>query len=409
LANAIVEEARFDLSGLGEPEWVLAARRSALSVFEDTPWPTRYDEGWRRTDVTNIPFDELVACWKPSPAEDAGLSAEAAKQGVILTDLGTAIREHPDKLRDKLTIFPDDPVERKFLSLARALWTDGVFLFVPKGVEVSVPLHVKATFGDSRFVSPRLVLVAEPGSKVTLLDEHLSGDFSSPALANGIADLFVGDGAHVTYVHLNRWGSGVNNFHHIRAEIGRDAHLVSLQLALGSELTKATNEARLIAPGARSDMLGLAFGMNAQRFEHHTLQHHVSGKTESDILFKVAVADEAKSVYTGMIRIDREAQQASAYQTNQNILLSKDARADTVPNLEILANDVKCSHGATVAPLDENQVFYLMARGITETEAKRLIVAGFLDQVLDRAELGALDEYVRASAEEVLTRELAKA
>lgn len=391
------------ISRIAEPEWAKEARRAALRVFEETPWPTRNTEGWRRTDVTGIPFEEILATWIPSSEE---VAATELPDGVILTTLKRALVEHPDLVRERYLQFPDDEVERKFLALARAFWTDGIFLYVPAGVQVSEPIHLKAGFGDSRLFCPRLLAIVAAGSHVTILDEHQSPDYSDSRFTCGVTDLFLGDGADVRYVHLNRWGSGVNNFHHIRSEIGRDAKMTSLQLGLGGSLTKATNEAVLIAPGAQSDMLGLAFGSGDRHFEHHTMQHHVSGKTTSDILFKVAVGGNARSVYTGMIRIDKDAQQASAYQSNQNILLSPTAHADTVPNLEILANDVRCTHGATVAPLDEAQVFYAMARGIELMEAKRLIVEGFLDQVLDRAALGALDDYTRTTAGEALQKEL---
>ncbi|GMV36894.1 MAG: hypothetical protein AMXMBFR61_14020 [Fimbriimonadales bacterium] len=408
----------------GGPEWAMGARRTAWDLFCETPWPSRTDEGWRRADLAGVPFDEVLATWSaPSeaslrprgdaqPGEStssvaegpgrAGLPEDAARQGVLLQSLQDAMLQHPDLVRHYLDVAPYDPMDRKFVSLTRALWDEGVFLYVPRGVHVEAPLHVQATFGRGRLVCPRLLAVVEEGARVTLLDEHVSGAFPHSVVSSSLADLFVGSGAEVRYVNLNRWGDNVYSFHHIRSEVERDAHLVTVTLCLGSRLTKATNEAVLVGEGARSDMLGLTFAKADQHIEYHTVQHHRVGNTESDLLFKAAVSGKARSVYSGMIRIEKGAQRANAYQTNQNILLSKEAHADTIPNLEILANDVRCSHGATVAPLDPNQIFYMTTRGIPPLEARRLIVAGFLDQVLDRAELGLLDEYVRTRAEEAI-------
>jgi Fe-S cluster assembly protein SufD len=423
------------ISACGGPEWAQRARRDAWEVFRETTWPTRTDEGWRRTDIGGIPFEEILATWDPSyrtgpssrdstahggavlhernapklagPGETtAALTAKAAEKGVVLMDLAEALEHHRDLLEERFARPVGDSIDRRFVALSRALWTAGLFVYVPEGVEADLPFHVQAVFGGGRLMVPRLLLIAEAGSKVTLLDEHVSPAYPEQMLSVGVADLFLGDGAKVHYALLNRLGDNVSFFHHIRSEVGRDASLTTLTLALGSTLTKATNETVLMGRGANSDMLGLVFGGTKQRFEHHTTQHHTAPSTVSDLLVKVAVTDEARSVYSGMIRIEPEAQQANAYQRNQNILLSKTAHADTIPNLEILANDVRCTHGATVAPLDEEQVFYMKARGIAETEAKRLIVQGFLDQVLDRAGLGGLDAYVRVQARKVIAQGL---
>jgi len=410
--------------GRGGPEWAQGARRTAWGHFCETAWPSRTDEGWRRADLAGVPFDELLATWRSShettlrPHGDvqpggiassvaegpgrAGLPEDVLRQGVVLKSLHDALTDNPDLVRPYLDVAPYDPTDRKFVSLTRALWDEGVFLYVPRGVRVRVPLHVQATFGKGRLVCPRLLVVVEEGASVTLLDEHVSPAFPHSVVASSLADLFVGCGAEVRYVNLNRWGDNVYSFQHIRSEVERDARLVTLTLCLGSRLTKATNEAVLVGEGSRSDMLGLTFARANQHIEYHTVQHHHVGNTESDLLFKAAVSGKARSVYSGMIRIEKNAQKSNAYQTNQNILLSKEAHADTIPNLEILANDVRCSHGATVAPLDPNQIFYMTTRGIPPAEARRLIVAGFLDQVLDRAELGLLDEYVRTRAEEAI-------
>lgn len=402
-----------------EPEFALASRREAAAIFDATPWPTRTDEAWRRTDLSDLLLDDFVPGeeWgssdiqrpKVSPAlrellttdSQAGaslveidgvtaelrVSNELRSQGVIVCSLETALIEHPDLIRAKFGAAPYDLADKKFTALARAFWTGGKFVFVPKNTHAKLAIELHTSVVNARTVFPGLLIIAEPNSKVEILDEFVSAGGSAAVLSSGTADLHLGEGADVRYVLLNRWGQNVNHFHHQRTQLGKDSHLKTLTIALGSRLTKATIEAVLDNPGAVSDMLGLVFGTGKQHFDHHTSQDHRTGHTLSDLMFKTALDDSAHSVYSGMIRIEKGAQQANAYQANNNLLLSKGAQADTIPNLEIEANEVRCTHGATVAPVESEYVFYLMSRGIPETDAKRLIVEGWFEQVLDRADI----------------------
>ena len=413
---------------LQEPEWAFARRQEAWNLFQSTPLPTRSDEGWRRTDVSGLNLSEmeppaLTALRRPlsqdnqvreqlnsmltksdnaagrlievdgQPFEEM-VSDELIKQGVIVTDLGTAIRRYESLIRDHFDRTPYEITDRKFTSLAQTFWTGGKFIYVPDNVEVKLPIEMHSSILSGNAVFPRLLVIVGKNSKVALLDEFVSPDAKHQSLSSATTEIFLGEGADVRYVLLNRWGENVYHFHHQRTVLGKDAHLKTLTIGLGSHLTKATIEAFLNAQGSSSDMLGLVFGTGNQHFDHHTVQFHKVGQTLSDLLFKTALDDKAHSVYSGLIRIEKDAQRSNAYQANRNLLLSKDTQADSIPNLEIHANDVRCSHGATVAPIDPEYIFYLMSRGIPEVDAKRLVVEGWFEQVLDRADIPALRELV---------------
>jgi len=401
----------------GEPGWAIEARRNAFEIFAQTPLPNpRVGEHWRRTDLAALGFEEsLLQPEKFRPVSRAGggrlpaeiRSLEAVKApdllvsvdgdprlirlrddltraGVIFTDLACAFREHGERIRKYLDGVPCDPDDQKFTSLARAFGRGGVFLYVPKGLEVALPFRAYTLLSEGSTIFPRTLVIAEPGSRVTLLDTLLSPDTPEQVLSSGVVDLYLGAGAEVRYAQAVRWGHSVYHFCRERAVLEQDAHLLTLTMGLGGRLSKTTIESLLLAPGGTSDMLGLVFGQGHQHFDHHTIQDHRAVRTTSDLLFKVALDDEAHSTYSGLIRIAKQAQQSNAYQSNRNMLLSKTAHADSIPNLEIEANDVRCTHGAAVAPVDEEQLFYLMSRGLPLAEARQLIVEGFFEPVLDR-------------------------
>ncbi|MCC6447041.1 MAG: Fe-S cluster assembly protein SufD [Armatimonadetes bacterium] len=400
-----------------EPAWAVELRRAAWERFDRTPLPSRKEEHWRRTDLKALGFEERLLAngslsFPASPGRlpeevaallesdessvpglavsvdgslhSARLHGDLARSGVIFCGLDQAVREHGALIRNKLEEAPYSPADQKFTALTRALWRGGLFLYVPGGVEVEAPLRAYTAIGRASTVLPYLVVIAGAKSKVTLLDACLSPDAAHPALASGVTELYLGPEAEVRYAQAVRWGDTVYHFHRERAALAKDAHLITCSLSLGGRVSKTTVEAVLESPGAMSDMLGIVFGKGSQHFDCHTIQHHRAPHTSSDLLFKVALDEQARSVYSGMIHIERQAQQTNAYQSNRNILLSDRAHADSIPNLEIEANDVRCTHGAAVSPLDEDQLFYLMSRGLPRPEARRLMVEGFFEPVLDR-------------------------
>jgi Fe-S cluster assembly protein SufD len=250
-------------------------------------------------------------------------------------------------------------------------------------------------------VFPHTVLVAEEGADVTLIDRFVSPDLPR-AFADAIAEIYVGDGAHVRYASIQEWGSGVTHLGIQRARVGRDAEFRSLAIGFGASLARAESETVLAGPGGFSEMLGVFFADGTQHFDHRSVQDHAAQHCTSDLLYKGALRDASRAVYSGWVHVRPGAQKTDAMQTSRNIVLSEHAKADAIPNLEIEANDVRCGHAASVGPVDEETIFYLESRGIPRAEAERLIVTGFFQEVLDRV---ALPE-VRRNAELAIQEEL---
>lgn len=421
------EEALLELSwSKGEPDWLRDLRLEAWRVWQGLPMPDRKDEEWRRTDLSMLdlaavrPFiaagdvarelaglsPELrdllgdngsasLLVHRDSTAAFRHLPEDLSARGVIFEDMDTAVREHGDLVRQYLAS-QVAVTEGKFQALHGAFWSGGTFMYVPKDMDVELPLRSLTWSNEPDLgVMPHTVVVVERGARVALVDEYASPDAQGPTLANGVVELIVGEGAHLRYVSLQRWGSSVFAFGTQRASVGRDARLSTLSVVLGSRLTKSWIETLLKEQGASTDMVGIMFASGKQRFHHHTLQDHRAPNTTSDLLFKVALTDEARSEYSGMIKVHKDAQKTDAYQANRNLALSEHARADSMPKLEIEANDVRCTHGATVGPIDPEQLFYLQSRGLPIKTAERMIVEGFFEQVMEKIPLADVRESVR--------------
>jgi len=413
-------EAVEELASLhGEPEWVRARRRDAFAAYERLPLPSRSDEEWRRTDIRGLDLDAFEAFERADgaapadPIEDTAgvlrqrgsepgaveLDPEVAARGVLLMPLSQAVKEHPDLVRPHL--FSEARPDRDKLSaLHAALFSGGTFLYVPDGVAVEKPLVSQFwSSGGGAAVLPHTLIVAGPGSSFNYLDEFLSPDLDRPALTSGSAEVIAGEGAVVGYLSLQRWGRHAWQFADQRVRAERDATVRLVTVGLGGRFAKNRIEATLAGPGASAELKALFFGSGQQFFDYHTLQEHRVGNTTSDLLFKGALRDEARSVYAGLIRIEPGASHSDAYQANRNLLLSKQAKAHSIPMLEILNNDVRCTHGATVAPVDPDHLFYLESRGIPAPTAERMIVHGFFGEVLDRIPVQQARDLVEAELE----------
>jgi len=278
------------------------------------------------------------------------------------------------------------PDEGKFAALAAALAQTGVLVYVPRGVQVEKPLHsvLWAPGVDLAYIDHILVWV-DQGASLTYVHESASHtEATGQAMHAGLVEVVVGDGANLRFVELQSWGEHVWNFSHERASVGRDANLDWIFGAIGSHLTKNFSELNLAGQGASGRMSGFYFTDGVQHLDHDTQQNHLAPHTTSDLLFKGALRDQSRSVWQGMIYVAPGAQKTDGYQANRNLVLSRQARADSIPGLEILADDVRCTHGATVGKIDADQVFYLRSRGIPYREAERLIVEGFFDPIMQR-------------------------
>lgn len=413
-----------------EPDWVRQKRLEAWSAYEDIPMPSRTDEEWRRTDIRRLPLDEVapfarhmghitklsdlpddVASDLGNPELRSGiniqidgsgvyseLAQDLAGQGVILSDLATAIDTHPDLVKQYLMTDGVPATDNKFAALHGAFWSGGTFVYVPKNVQAEIPLrsHVYASTAGSA-IFPHTLIIAEEGASVVVVDSWSSLTTDEPGIASAVVEIFAHEATNVRYVQIQNWGRNVWNFIDQRSVLSQDAQVNALNVALGSRLSKSLISGNMIGPGAATEMLGLYFADERQHIDHQTRQMHVSPYCTSDLLFKGAIKDRAHTVYSGLIKVFPNAQRTDAYQANRNLVLSRTARADTIPNLEIGANDVRCTHGATVGQVEEEYIFYLMSRGINRTEAVKLIVDGFFDEVIERVPVPEVQEEVRAA------------
>jgi Fe-S cluster assembly protein SufD len=391
-------------------EFVKAYRAQAWEAATRLPLPTVKDEAWRRTDLKSLhPGSfriEAEPGLPPAPAELlqplAGslhggqivfqpgetltdLDETLAAQGVVFCDLETAERAHPELLQRILgQVVRVD--EGKFAALAGALARQGVFVYVPRGVSVEAPLHsVLWGPGAGQAYFSHLLVYVEDGASLTYVHEAASpSESSGQTFHAGIVEIHVGQGANLRFVELQSWGEHVYNFSHERAVVERDGNLDWIFGAIGSHLTKNFSDLDLRGQGAVGRMSGFYFTDGDQHLDHDTQQNHLAPHTSSDLLFKGALKDRSHSVWQGMIYVAPGAQKTDGYQANRNLVLSSQARADSIPGLEILADDVRCTHGATVGKIDPEQVFYLRSRGMPIGDAERVIVEGFFDPIMQR-------------------------
>jgi Fe-S cluster assembly protein SufD len=407
-------------------------RRQALAAFEAMPIPSQATEEWRYTDLSGFALDfapytpggraenldevpEHVLAGAGAIGDRAGLQIQhnsdvmlthldpsLVARGVIFADLDAAAASHPDLIRRHLhSLVPTS--RTKFVAMHGAFRTGGTFLFVPDGVEVELPLQT-LTYLDAEGAAlfPHSLIVVGANASVTFIDRYASPDLTR-AFSNAVTEILVGDGARVRYASIQDWGHGVTHLGVQRARVGRDAEIRTLALGFGADLARTEVETVLAEPGGSSEMLGVFFADGDQHFDHRSLQDHVAPSCTSDLLYKGALRDRSRAVYSGWVHVRPDAQKTNAMQTSRNIVLSEHAKADAIPNLEIEANDVRCGHAASVGPVDDEAIFYLESRGIARDEAERLIVTGFFQEVLDRV---TIDE-VREGAEVAIAGELA--
>jgi Fe-S cluster assembly protein SufD len=306
-------------------------------------------------------------------------------QGVIFSDWSSALKTHPEVVRSYLgTVVQDD--EGKFSAAAAAWMEQGLVVYVPEGIQVEMPLHsvIWAPGGGEAFFS-RVLVVLGNGASLTYVHEMASpAEADAPAIHSGIVELSVGKGARLNFVELQNWGYHFWNFKHERAYVERDGVIDWTFGAVGSHLTKNFSELTLAGQGAEGRMSGFYFADREQHLDHDTQQNHLAPNTTSDLLFKGALVDNSRSVWRGMIYVAPGAQKTDGYQANRNLILSPKARADSIPGLEILADDVRCTHGATIGQLEEEPLFYLMSRGLPRKVAERLVVDGFFAPIMER-------------------------
>ncbi len=402
-------------AALAEPEWMTERRLEALRVFRDTPAPNRHDELWRRVDLSQFKLEQLlpsVSVDKTLPAIPAAWPAlrtaadapawilhvdgyavqhRAEKmlgdRGVLFVDLATAIQYRRDILEPHL-MSAVRLADSYFAAMHGALMRGGVVLYVPKDVKLDAPLRSATWLSASqRFGFSHTLVVLEAGAKATLIEEFASAGGDGPALYNGVVEIILGEGAQLDYVSVQDFARNVYNFSTERAKVGANAELHWVIGGVGGKFNKNLIEADLDGEGGKALLSGVYFADSKQQFHYDTQQNHRAPGCVSDLLYKAALRDDARTVWRGNIRVFPDAQKTDAYQANRNLQLSERSRADSIPGLEIEADDVRCTHGATVGKIEQEPLFYLASRGVPEPDARRLIVEGFFAPVIERIPL----------------------
>jgi len=366
----------------GEADWLYDLRSKAWDAYQNMPMPDRVKHLWRYTDPLAFMPDHADRSLESAVGfARAELTDEAQDAGVILTSLASAAREHTDLVQNHLAKLVG-PTFDKFEALNLAMTQNGLFLHIPDNVTLEQPIVLNRLVETGLFVA-RLLIVVGKNAEVTIVDEY-SGTCKETGQINSVVELFVNDAARVKYVTSVRVPNTQSLFLTQRNQVGRDADLQSTGLSYRAGLAKVNWATELAGQGANSRWSGLLLGDREQHFDTHTRHHHTAGETFSDLLYKVALRDKSMAAYTGLIAIDEHAANCEAYQENRNLLLSDEAHVESIPELEIVNDDVKCSHGVTVGPLEEEQLFYFESRGIERDEAMRIILAGYYEAVLER-------------------------
>lgn len=390
------------------PKWWLEAKKEAWNQYNALPIPTRSDERWRYSNLKGLKLDgydlpEEASLHVPHLPDFAHagemtfsnrqligrqtLPPELTEKGVIFAPLNEALRDHGDLVRSYYQKHPANLGSEKFVALNTALTATGAVLFVPKGVEITEPVVVQHTLsGENNAAFPHTIVILEDNAKATLVEYFVSAHSEETHLISGVNDLHAAPGAKLTYIGVQNWSEDTLAFQTNSIAVERDAQVLSLNVHLGGNQTRHESHSRLLGPGAHSEMLALTVATGENEFDQRTMQTHVSPHTTSNLLYKNALLDKAKTIFSGLIVVDPDAQKTDAYQSNRNLMLSDSAEADSLPGLEIEANDVRCTHGATSSRIDADQLYYLQSRGIPEAQANELLVFGFFEEVLDKLE-----------------------
>lgn len=425
---------------LNEPAWLLQKRLEAWQTFAKLSYPTTRTEEWKYTDITEVPFEELAlelpkglslsreqlpaaVQERIAQADLAGfavfvgpdlvyveLPQELQAQGVVFTSLHQALQSHPQAVQshlfsavnwhDLVGTAQTRPENSKIPALNAALFTHGVFLYVPKNVEFAKPIGVFKYLEGGHLSGSRTLIVGDVNSQGVYIEEYISPSKVKASVNTSSTELVLAPGAKLRHAHVQLLGEGYYHFHRQRAHLGRDTSLNDLVVNMGATISRADVQSEMLGAGSYSEMLGLYFTSGTEHVDHYTLQHHIADHAYSDVLYKGAAKDQSRTVYAGMIKLEPGAQKTDAYQTNRNLLLSQEARSDSVPQLEIAANDVKCSHGSSTAPVAPMELFYLMSRGLPRHVGQQILVKAHLTDVLNRIPIEPLRQHIERIIEE---------
>jgi Fe-S cluster assembly protein SufD len=417
------------LNARHEPAWLMEQRRESWRTFLAKDWPQRNDEEWIRTDIRLFKLNQFalpIAAESTPPrsateessetpisiqalltenvdlagssiAIDSHSAASVVKpkwreKGVLFGSLDELVQSHGELIQKHLFTRAVDPNYDKFSALHAACWSGGHFLYVPRGVAIDEPLHCLSAMTGGGVDLGHTLVVLEEGAEATLMCETASPEPASGGFHCGATEVILAPQSRLRLVDLQNWGHGLWNFGHQKAIVGRDASIQWTIAAIGSRVTKMNQHVELVGRGAECQVNGVLFTEGKQHISYHTLQHHAAPECRSDFLYKAALQDQSRTVWRGMIKVDPLAVKTDGYQRNDNLLLSANARADSIPGLEIQCDDVRCTHGSTSGKVEEELIFYAQSRGLTRKEATRLIVSGFFQQIFDRITIESVRE-----------------
>jgi Fe-S cluster assembly protein SufD len=406
-------------------DWFGELQAQAWDEFEAEPFPVRTNELWRFSSLKNLSLDGYISAAEFSGdasrlteqreflnpagriifANEILLSAQLLdpalkRAGVIFTTLSQALEKHSDLLREHFMAQPARLGSAKFAALHKAVVKAGAFLWVPRGVEIEAPFEVfHLVQGDLATVFPHTLIIADDNSRVTLLEHFVSANPEHRGFACGVNDLVLKPGSKLTYVSIQEWSRNFVSVQVNSTVAAKDSAAINLALNFGGKYSRLESVSRMVDRGARSDMLAISVARREQEFDQRTLQDHLKPDTTSDLLYKNALHNQARTIFSGLIKVEPGAHRTDAYQKVRNLLLSDEAEANSMPGLEILADDVRCTHGATSGQVEPEELFYLKSRGIDDLAAKRLIARGFLNEVVDRLPDEQLSEYLHRQIE----------
>jgi Fe-S cluster assembly protein SufD len=373
-----------------EPAWLSERRQRGASLAQSLPLPDQKTKGWEFTDLSGLDLGAY---------ENAGVAARIeGADGATVIPLGDALDSHPKLLEERLGSLV--PVEDPFVARNEAGWRDGVLVHVPAGVRLAEPIRVEVPVDSSGVAFGwRTLIVLEEGAEAEVWEHWSSPADDIDAILNSVVELSVGQAATLRYVNTQDISEQAWIFATQRAQVERDARLDWAALGFGSARGKVRMETKLAGPGSEARVTGGYAGGPGQHLDYDTTQEHAAPNTNSDLAFRGVLAAGATAVWRGMIKVDPGAQQTDAFQESRNLLLSPEAHADAIPGLEILADDVRCTHAAAIAQVDKEQLFYLTSRGLGEAAAKSLIIEGFLESLVERLAEGPVRDSISAALE----------
>ncbi len=410
-------------STIDAPTWLADRRTAGKALFEKLPAPTAKDEHWRFARVTTLSIEDYAPVDAPSTAtmealversdliteragqlvfaddtqiQFEGISEALTAQGVFYLPVAEAIEKHPELMEKYFLQESTELGSEKFFGLHAQLVKAGSILFIPKGVEVKEPfVNYYWTSGARSAVFPHTLVIAEENAGAAVVDIFFSETEANEALNISVSNIHAGNGAKVFRKVVQNWNEKTTSFQLDTTVAGRDAQVKNLAVNIGAERARYEAQTRIEGPGADVKMYSLTVAEKTQEFDQRTFQIHNAPNAVSDLLYKNALLNQSRTIFSGLIKVAEGARQTDAYQTNRNLLLDATAEANALPGLEILANDVKCSHGATTGNVDEAELFYMMSRGLSKRIAMQLMVFGFFEEVIEKVESDELAENLR--------------